>query len=208
MNSEEETKLNYEEGSEWHIQKSLNYNIGKYIDIFVKGLKGKKILEIGVGAGRDIQHFKKRGIIVEGIDYSQKFIDHCKKSFPDLKFRLGDIRKIDLSHGLYDGIWAFASLLNMPKNDLKILLPQLRSSLKEGGEIFISVKEGEGEKVISDVAGRRLFSFYKLDELKSLVEESGFKIVFTDKISDYDLTGKNKDKEKPGWIFLLGLKTI
>lgn len=154
MNIEEETRLNYEQGFEWHIQKSLNYNVERFIDIFVKHLPGKKILEIGVGAGRDIKHFQKRGINVDGIDYSQRFLEHCKRQFPKLSLIWGDIRTIDLPREYYGGIWAFASLLNMPKTDLKKLLPKLRNSLKKEGALFISVKEGEGEIIVPDVAGR------------------------------------------------------
>ncbi len=206
MDHEGETRLNYEQGSEWHIQKSLDYNIERFIDVFVKHLPGKKILEIGVGAGRDIKHFHKRSIDVDGIDYSKNFLEHCKKQFPKLNLRLGDIRTIDLPREYYDGIWAFASLLNMPKSDLKKLLPKLRNALKKKGALFISVKEGEGETMIPDVAGRRLFSFYRLEELKKILEEKGFKAVFSDNVSDYDLTNRNKDKQKPGWIIILGIK--
>jgi len=94
----------------------------------------------------------------------------------------------------------------MPKRDLKELLPKLRAALKEKGVIFLSVKEGEGEKMIPDVAGRRLFSFYKLAELKPILEGSGFKVGFSGQISDYDITNRNKDGQKPGWILILGIK--
>lgn len=178
-----------------------------FIDKFVKELPGNKILEIGVGAGRDIAHFIKRNLAVEGVDYSYEFIDHCKSLYPNLKFKLGDIREIELPKEYYDGIWAFASLLNMPKEDLGLLLPKLRKALRPKGVIFISLKEGEGERMVEDIAGRRLFSFYKIEELQKMVEDSGFKTMYTDKMSDYNLTNKKVDKIKPDWIFLLAQRT-
>ena len=137
MDVEQETKENYEKGTEWHIQKSLEYDVQSFIDKFVNELKSNKILEIGIGAGRDIAHFMERGIIVDGLDYSQKFINRCKSLYPNLKYLFGDVRTIELQNESYDGIWACASLLNMPKNDLINLLPKLRKTLQNKGIIFI-----------------------------------------------------------------------
>jgi len=166
MNDEGKTRKNYEEGVVWHTEKSLNYNISPQRDLFVKNLKGNRILEIGFGAGRDIKSFLDRGLEIDGVDYSKEFIIHCKKHYPTVRYYNEDIREIMLKGGTYDGIWAFASLLNLPKKDIKAVLQKLHMALKNEGIIFISVKEGEGELMVPDKAGERLFSFYKVNELK------------------------------------------
>jgi len=206
MNDEEKTRKNYEEGVDWHIEKSLHYNIASQRDLFVKNLKGNKILEIGIGAGRDIKDFLAKGLEIDGIDYSNKFIIYCKKLFPKVKYYHADVRTIKLEESAYDGIWAFASLLNLPKNKIKPVLQKLHKALMKEGIIFISVKEGEGEHMVPDKAGERLFSFYREGELKKQVQDAGFTVKYTEIVSDYHMTNREADPPKPNWVFLLASK--
>ncbi len=202
MDKYEETKKNYNRGIDWHIQKSSSYNWKNQIERFVKGLKGKRVLDAGCGGGRDIAEFIKRGIEVDGIDYSRETIKKCKEQFPKATFYEGDMRKIDLPDNTYDGIWACASLLNLKKKDILLVLFKFKRILKSNGKLFISVKEGEGERMIKDRAGQRFFSFYSLRELKRLVEKAGFKVNYTEIVPDAELTGKISKPVKPALICL------
>jgi len=53
--------------------------------------------------------------------------------------------------------------------------------------------------------GQRFFSFYTEDELVRLVENSGFRVGFTQVLPDAVLTGKCADPEKSAWICLYGV---
>ena len=73
----------FEELSEYRFDK-LRY-LPKIVDF--AGFKGKKILEIGCGAGIDLVEFGAGGAIVTGIDLSKTAIDLAKKYFSYLNIR-------------------------------------------------------------------------------------------------------------------------
>jgi len=189
MDNYQKTKDDYDIGVKWHFQKSNSYNWSKQLEKFVNLLKGKKVLDAGCGTGRDIKLFLKNNIEVEGIDYSEESIKKCCSLYPNTSFYVGDFRKIDVPNNFYDGIWSCTSILNTPKNEIPNLLNEFSRILKPSGIMFISVKQGIGEKVIADDYGERLFSFFSEDELKQYITSAGFKVLYSEIITDESLTG-------------------
>ena len=110
-----QTKRDYDEGFEWHSEKSFSYDFSEWVKKFVSMLGGKRLLDAGCGAGRDVQLFLERGLEVVGIDFSRKAIAHCRKKFPAAKFHSSDLRKIPGPNASFDGVWACASLLNLKR---------------------------------------------------------------------------------------------
>ena len=200
------TQNNYNLAVDWHTQKSLSYNWHNQIEKFAKTLHGKIVLDAGCGGGRDIPAFLKKGYQVEGIDFSSETIKRCREQFPEAKFFDGDIRKMDLPDKKYDGLWASASILNLKKADVPKALSEFKRVLKKGGTLYISVKEGSGQKMIPDQAGKRLFSFFSENELAELVIKTGFKILYKEVITDATLTGKLVTPPSPNWICVYATK--
>ena len=206
MDKYKQTLDDYNNGVDWHTQKSLSYNWNNQIDRFAKTLHGKVILDVGCGGGRDIPAFLQRGYQVEGIDFSAQTIKKCKEQFPNVNFFEGDIRKMKLTKEKYDGLWASASLLNLKKSDVPKALSEFKRVLKKDGKLYISVKEGSGEKMVSDQAGQRLFSFFSTEELTELVKKVGFKILYSEVVTDATLTGKPTTPPNPSWICVYASK--
>lgn len=200
MTEYHETKENYEKGIAWHIQKSFLYNWNNQIDWFVRELQGKRVLDAGCGGGRDVKKFLKKGLSVDGIDYSRNAIEKCRQDYPEATFYEEDLLAIDLPNGEYNGIWACASLVNFKKEHAITVVSTFKRILKPNGILFISVKEGKGERVVYDKAGQRFFRFYSLQEITELIGKTGFTIIRKEAISDAELTGKLFDSSKPAWI--------
>lgn len=208
MKHYEKTKQNYESGADWHAEKSGYYDWNAQIDAFVNRLQpSPRILDAGCGgSGRDIDEFRKRGMQIDGLDYSEQAIKKLREKFPDSKFIVSDLRAIALPHDSYNGVWACASVLNLSKDDVPVALSEFRRLLKTGGELFISVKEGEGEKIIPDKSGERFFSFFSDQELTKLVEGAGFSVERTEFVDEKSLTGKDLQPSPPRWICLYAIK--
>jgi ubiquinone/menaquinone biosynthesis C-methylase UbiE len=204
MDKYTQTKNNYNSGAEWHFQKTFSYNWSKQIDRFIKILNGKIILDAGCGAPRDINLFLKYNLEVEGIDFSEEAIKKCRLDFPDLKFYLGDFKKVPVPNKYYDGIWASASTLNISKKDFPNILKEFLRILKPKGILYISVKEGSDEKMISDQYGERLFSNYTKNEMKKLFEKAGLTIKHSKTVTDESLTGVKSNKSN--WVCVYGEK--
>ncbi|MFA7000044.1 MAG: class I SAM-dependent methyltransferase [Candidatus Paceibacterota bacterium] len=200
------TQDNYNIGADWHAEKSMSYNWNNQMNEFLLNLNDPKILDAGCGAGRDIEEFRKRGIQVDGVDFSKEAINKLKIKFPDGNFNVADIRETGLPSNSYNGIWACASILNLKKEDIPSALNEFKRLLKTDGKLFISVKEGNEEKFVIDKIGERLFSFLSEDELRRLVEISGFNVKKIEKIENSTLTGKKSETSIPNWICLYANK--
>ena len=67
----------------------------------------------------------------------------------------------------YDGIWACASILHLPKKELKEVFKKMLAALKLGGWIYTSFKYGkyEGER------NGRYFTDFTIDTFADFVQE-------------------------------------
>jgi len=145
---------------------------------------GNKILDIGCGPGLKSEVLAGRGLKVVGIDISEKMIKIAKQKVPDGKFIVLDMRNIDQLKENYEGIFAQASLLHIPKNEVVAVLKKITSKLKNDGYFYIAVKEkkevDEEVRFEEDYGYKyeRFFSYFTLDEIKSYLMKLNMKIVF------------------------------
>jgi len=147
---------------------------------FISMLPGKKVLDVGSGSGRDAKYFKEEGLNVTGIDISNGLLEESKKRVKGAKFLKMDMLNMDFKENSFDGVWIVSTLSDVEKKDAPNFLKDCHKILKNKGIIYISVKEGEGEKLekkayLNDE--ERFYSYYKKPELLSLLEQAGFKII-------------------------------
>lgn len=128
---------------------------------------GASILDLGCGSGRDSKHFMTKGYNVTPVDGAAEM---CKlasdyigipvlcKQFSELNYR-----------NEFDGIWACASLLHVPKSKMERTMAKVSRALKPDGVLYASFKYGEGER---EVLGRH-FSYYSETDLDELFPELG-----------------------------------
>ncbi|MCL4391446.1 MAG: class I SAM-dependent methyltransferase [Candidatus Parvarchaeota archaeon] len=145
---------------------------------FERNLQGKTILDAGCGFGRDSKHFVEQGLSVVGIDASIGMLRLARKNVPEAKFICMDMLKPAFKSDSFDGVWCCASLLHVRRKQARTVLNAFRKILKQRGILFVSVKEGRGEryKTYPDRT-KRFFSYYSKKSLKKLVESADFKIV-------------------------------
>ena len=102
----------------------------------------KTILDIGFGSGRDSLYFSNKYELYS-IDPLKEFCEYGKRL--GLKnvycMKVQDMDYIDM----FDGIWACASLLHVPSNELVEVLNKCYIALKENGVMYCSFKYGEYE---------------------------------------------------------------
>ncbi|MCP5004292.1 MAG: class I SAM-dependent methyltransferase [Planctomycetes bacterium] len=72
-------------------------------DKYQAHISGKRVLDIGCGAGRTTSHLYNLSNNYTGIDYSFEMIDVCRERFKDVSFIHGDARNLNmLEDGVYD----------------------------------------------------------------------------------------------------------
>ena len=125
----------------------------QWLDGFMRMLPaGGRVLELGCGSGRDAELMLSRGFIVDATDGAPMMAAQAEARLgrPVKVMRFDEIEDA----GVYDGVWAHASLLHVPRPALGLVLERVFRALKPGGLHFANYKSG-------DMAGRdHLDRFY------------------------------------------------
>jgi SAM-dependent methyltransferase len=132
-----------------------------------------RVLDLGCGAGHDLSSITKTGRGAVGLDYAEP-IARIARSISTCPVVVSDMRSIPFRDLAFDGVWASASLLHLPRRDLPTALSEIRRILRPEGRFFASVKAGSGE--MRDKEGR-FFALYNQDGWRRSLQEAGFAIL-------------------------------
>lgn len=142
-------------------------------------LNGKtRVLNIGSGPGRDGLILRNAGLDVTCLDASKSMIKLSTEC--GLNSVLGDFNSLPFQSGEFDGVWAYTSLLHVPKSEVVIPLSEINRVLKFKGIFGAGFIEGDSESYKENlgVGKPRWFSYYKKEELENLLNNNGFKVVY------------------------------
>lgn len=131
---------------------------------FLKYLpRGSHILDFGCGSGRDSRSFLECGYIVTATDGCAEFVE-LASAYTGLKVKqqlFGELNAVSA----YDGVWACASILHLPKAELTDVLHKISNALKSGGYFYTSFKYGSFEGEING----RYFTYLEEDSFNNLL---------------------------------------
>lgn len=172
------TVQSYEKTAEQYAQKTKDLHPKAISDIFASRLStGAHVLDLGCGSGRDAQVFVERGFRVTGVDLSKNLIALAQAVVPTADFLIMDMTKLDFPPDHFYGVWANASLLHLPKQEVPSVLRRLKHVMKPNGILHIALKKGEGESLITDSrygGVQKYLALYSEDEIAQYLDEAGF----------------------------------
>ena len=135
----------YETNADSFIAQTANVDMAALYQRFCRHLpEGASILDAGCGSGRDALAFHTMGYDVQAFDASAKMVEAAgqragvpvyQMTFEDMTFEQ-----------TFDGIWACASLLHVPRTQLSAVLRGIASLLKPNGVLYASFKYGNEER--------------------------------------------------------------
>jgi SAM-dependent methyltransferase len=104
---------------------------------------GGTILELGCGAGADSAQMLAAGFDVSPTDGSPEMADEASRRLgrPVETLLFHDLDKVEA----YDGVWANACLLHVPRSELAQVLALVWRALKPGGYFYASFKAGDAD---------------------------------------------------------------
>ncbi len=148
-----------------------------FFDIFTERVQGS-VLDVGSGPGRDGLLFKEKGLDVTCLDASEAMVELCKEK--GLRAIAGDFTTMPFEHDLFDGVWAYTSLLHIPKKDVSKAFGEIQRVLKNNGILGLGLIEGdtEGYRESSGANMPRWFSFYTKEEVEQLLAKHGFNVLY------------------------------
>ncbi len=167
-----------------------NYKIGYdfwnniYDDLNLKNKENIKILEIGPGHGRNIKFFKQYNnkFKITALEISKNMCNIIKKDNPDVQIINDNILNYSFENDQFDIIQMIAVIHLFPIEDAKIVLRNVKKSLKEDGYLIIGTTinekdmEGYYEKEDYNIKVKRFRHKYTKETYEKLLNECGFEI--------------------------------
>jgi SAM-dependent methyltransferase len=129
---------------------------------------GGSILELGCGAGNHAAEMLARGFALRATDGSPEMAEVASRrlNHPVEIMRFDELDACDA----FDGVWASACLLHVPRDELGGILERIHRALKAGGAFYASFKVGEGDG--RDSLGR-YYNYVSADWLRAAYAAAG-----------------------------------
>ncbi len=151
-------------------------------DFFLKNYV-KNILIPGIGYGRNAQVFKENGMDITGIEISETAIDLAHKNYGmDMNIYHGSVSEMPFDHKKYDGIFCYALIHLLDKNDRSKLVSDCYNQLtKNGYMVFTAITKnapnfGKGKPIEKDRyefhKGAKIF-YYDQESVKAEFNDFG-----------------------------------
>lgn len=175
-----------EDKESWWEQEMIRFN---------EFLPSGRIIEIGAGVGKDAEALIAMGYNYLGTDASIGLLEIAKRRNPNATFIQKYVHELEPSIGEFDGFWASAVLLHIPREEIPESLTAISSVIREGGIGFITLKEGDDEKIDEETG--RLYTYFREDEFRKVLKEAGFKT----------LEVRMRNTSKDNWLIFYTQKT-
>ena len=143
----------YDQNAEQFFKTTAEVDFTGTQDRFLRYLEpGSRILDLGCGSGRDTRYFLEKGYQVDATDGSAE-ICRLASEYTGIPVKQMLFSELD-AVSEYDGIWACASILHLPEEELRDVMHRIGTALKEGGIFYTSFKYG-------DFAGERNGRYFR-----------------------------------------------
>ncbi len=181
----------YEKNASAFIDATLGADVSELYEPFERFLApGCRILDLGCGSGRDSRYFSEKGYDIVAIDPSKAMCEQTRAvaNVPVFQMKAEEMDFLDE----FDGVWACASLLHVPREQQEHTLRLIGKTLKTGGVCYCSWKYGEQDRV----AGGRPFTDLTEASFRTILE----KIPEIEEIDVWITQDVRSDRQEQKWL--------
>ena len=152
---------------------------------------GGRLLDLGCGGGKDAGDLDRRGYGVVGVDRTNALLSAGRRQYPSLPLIRADLRDLPFQARSFDGLWAAASLMHLPKPVARRILADLYRLVRPGGFFAATVTYGVKSRLVTDgwVPGR-YFARWKKEELARAVRRAGWNILELKVVTNRERKGR------------------
>ena len=186
-----DTLAYYNNTSKQYAQDTQRVDFTEFQNIFISYLQPNAlIVDLGCGAGRDSKAFIEKGYRVIPVDGSSALVTLAAE-YIGQEVICDTFQHYSPATNV-DGIWACASLLHLPEEEIIDVISRLTKKLNPGGVFYMSFKHGG----FSGYRNERFFTDLTSSRFKELVKDiPGIEIVY-EKIS----TDVRAGRENEQWL--------
>jgi ubiquinone/menaquinone biosynthesis C-methylase UbiE len=150
------------------------------LDAFGERLAGAGcVVDVGCGPGQIAAYLAARGAEVQGVDLSPRMIEVARKLHPGIEFRTGDMRALPFADASLAGLSVMYSIIHIPRDEVTLVLRELRRVLCAGGLLLMSFHVGSRIVHATEFLDESVsidFVFFARDEMAVYLHEAGFAI--------------------------------
>ena len=142
MNTTNKTLDYYNKQAKTFVQGTVDVEFSTLQNMFTSIIPNNgRILDLGCGSGRDTKAFLNKGYDVVSVDGSIE-MSKIATEYIGKEVICSTFQEYE-PEGVFDGIWACASLLHLTKEDIILVMNKLSKSLKTNGIFYVSFKYGD-----------------------------------------------------------------
>ena len=137
-----------------------------------------RLLDLGCGGGQDAGDLAQRGYRVVGLDRTRALLSAGRRRYRALPLVCADLRDLPFQTMSFDGLWAAASLIHLPKPDARRILTDLCRLVRPGGLFAATVTHGVKSRLVTDgwLPGRYIARWRK-EEFARAARRAGWTIL-------------------------------
>ena len=147
------------------------------------------ICDAGCGPSGHIgRYILDKGIPIVGVDIADRCIQLGREYNPQMQFAICDIGAMPFRNETFDGIIAYYSIIDTPKNYIGRLFREFHRVLKPSGRLLVAVKAGIAEGYLTELLGIETeiyFTLFNLDEIRKYFQDGKFKLEFLEQRNPY-----------------------
>ena len=128
---------------------------------------GKRVLDVGCGAGALARSLSSRGVCVVGVDPNDEVLAAARRAVPTGTFHRADAQALPFADRSFDGVVFLNSLHHVPKSDIRRALREAARVVKAAGPLV----------VVEPLAVGSFFSVLRLVEDETEVRAAAQKVV-------------------------------
>lgn len=133
-----------------------------------------KLLEVGVGPGRDAVAFHASGVAVTGVDLSSEHVRIARAA--GVEAVQSSVLELPFPDHSFDAVWTMSTLLHVPNAEFDVAMSEIGRVARPGSPIAIGLWGGpdsEGPSDLDTIEPRRFFSIRSDERLQSMIRAYG-----------------------------------
>lgn len=138
--------------------------------------RGARVADVGCGPGHHTRLLRERGFLAVGFDLSWGMLR--SQQVPGVA--QADMRVLPLKAGAVDAVWCAAALLHIPRAEVPVVLREFARVLRPGGQLAISLAEGDGEfaePVSYHPSHQRWYVLHRLEPVARQLSDAGLELM-------------------------------
>jgi ubiquinone/menaquinone biosynthesis C-methylase UbiE len=127
------------------------------LDEFVQRfVAGELVLDLGCGPGQVSGYLTDNGLLVVGMDLSQRMLGVARRRTGMTHVVCGDMRSIPFGPSSFSGVVAYYSVHHLPRSALRTAFDEIHRVLKPSGAFVVATHLGEGEVYSDEFLGHAI----------------------------------------------------